>query len=396
LKRLQISTGGQMKAVVYNMPKLVRVENVEDPKIEQPTDVIIRVTSTSICGSDLHIYNGLFPQFSKLVLGHEFMGIIEEVGSDVKNFTRGDRVIVPFPIGCGSCWFCRQGLTTQCENSNPDHYGPQGDVLKQKGGGLYGYTDLYGGYKGGQAQYARALYADFNLRRVPDGLKDEQVIFLTDIFPTGWTAVDWAEPKGGETVAVFGCGPVGIMAQKSAWLRGAKQVIGVDILPYRLDIAQRVAGSEVINAAENNVIEVIRSKTDGRGADICIDAVGMEAHRTILDKAIAAVHLERGTIDVLETAVSAARRGGTLVAVGVYATSYDNFPLGQIFDKGLSFRSGQALVHRYIDDLIQLVKDEKVRLDDVITHVMPLEEAPNAYDIFNKKEDNCLKVVLKP
>lgn len=385
-----------MKAAVFKMPKTIGVEDVPDPKIEQPTDVIVKITSTAICGSDLHIYNGLFPQLGTMILGHEFMGVIEEVGSNVRKLAPGDRVIVPFPIGCGECWFCRQNLTTHCENSNPKHYGPEGGTLSEKGGALYGYTDLYGGYDGGQAQYARALFADFNLRKVPDELTDDQVLFLTDIFPTGWAAVDWAEPKGGETIAVFGCGPVGIMAQKSAWLRGAKKVIGVDILPYRLEMARTIAGSEVINADDQNPVDAIRSMTDGHGADICVDAVGMEAHRSVLDKIKAAIDLERGTIDVLETAVSAVRRGGVISVVGVYGTSYDNFPFGQIFDKGLSLRSGQVMVQRYVDELLDLVKNGKVRLDDVITHRLPLTDVKKAYDIFNSKEEDCLKIVLKP
>ncbi|MFP4091702.1 MAG: alcohol dehydrogenase catalytic domain-containing protein, partial [Cyclobacteriaceae bacterium] len=225
-----------MKALVYHKPKDVRVDTVPDPIIEDSRDAIIRVTSTAICGSDLHIYNGLIPDTQKFVVGHEFMGVVEEVGTDVKNLQIGDRVVVPFPIACGQCYFCQQAhLPTQCENSNPDFYGPDGNITNSKGGALFGYTSLYGGYDGGQAEYARVPYADFGPRKVPDELSDEQVLFLTDIFPTGYTGIDWANVKGGETVVVFGCGPVGIMAQRSAWLRGAERVIGVDILPYRLE-----------------------------------------------------------------------------------------------------------------------------------------------------------------
>ncbi len=385
-----------MKAAVFHMPKDIRVDTVEDPVLEHPRDAIVKVTSTAICGSDLHIYNGLFPQPRPLVLGHEFMGVVEDVGAEVKNLKRGDRVVVPFPISCGQCFFCTHDFPTHCENSNPEHYGPEGGILSQKGGGLFGYTDLYGGYRGGQAEYVRVPFADVGPRKVPDNFEDEQVLFLTDIFPTGWAGVSWAQMKGGETVAVFGCGPVGIMAQKAAWLQGAGRVIGIDIEPYRLEMARRTANSEVINASEQDPAEAVRAVTEGRGADVCIDAVGMEANRNFFDKAIAALHMERGTIDVLRKAVSTVRRGGVVSVLGVYGTSYDNFPFGQIFDKGVSFKTGQAPVQVYIDQLIKLVAEGKVKLDDIITHRLPLSEARHAYDIFNKKEDNCVKVVLKP
>lgn len=385
-----------MKAAVFHKPKDIRVETVIDPIIEQPTDAILKVTSTAICGSDLHIYNGLLPQLHNLILGHEFMGLIEEVGPEVRNLKKGDRVVVPFPISCGTCFFCKRGLTPHCERSNPDKYGPEGATFDQKGGGIYGYTDLYGGYHGGQAEYVRVLYADVNSRKVPEELTDEQVLFLTDILPTGWTAIAWADLKGGETVAVFGCGPVGIMAQKSAWLHGAERVIGIDILPYRLEMARKTAGSETVNADTENVVEAIRALTGGRGADVCVDAVGLEAHRTFLDKAKAMIHLERGTIDVLENAISAVRRGGTISVVGVYGTPFDNFPLGQIFDKGLTIKAGQSLVQCYVDELMDLIREGKIRADDIITHRMRLDEASEAYDIFNKKDGDCLKVVMRP
>ncbi|HUC81063.1 MAG TPA: zinc-binding dehydrogenase, partial [Flavisolibacter sp.] len=233
-------------------------------------------------------------------------------------------------------------------------------------------------------------------RKVPDGLTDEQVLFLTDIFPTGWTAVDWAELKGGETVVVFGCGPVGIMAMKSAWLRGAGRVIGVDIYPYRLAKAKAAANVEVINAAEEDAVEIIRGWTAGRGADVCIDAVGMEADRTTMEKLMNVVQMEKGTMKVLETCFDAVRRGGTVSVVGVYGSPYDNFPLYKWFDKGIKMRGGQAPVQKYIDHLMSLVADGKVVLNDIITHTVPLSEASKMYDIFNKKEDDCLKVVLKP
>lgn len=384
-----------MKALVFHHPKKVKVEQVADPILEEETDVVLKVTSTAICGSDLHIYNGFIPQLKDMVLGHEFMGIVEEVGKKVTKLKKGDRVVVPFPIACGHCFFCEHQLPGHCENSN-DNYGPEGGMLTQKGGALFGYTDLYGGYSGGQAEYVRVPYADFGPRKIDSDFKDEQVLFLTDIFPTGWSAIDWAELKGGETVAVFGCGPVGIMAQKAAWLKGAGRVIGIDILDYRLEIARKTAKSETLNLKEDNVIEVIREMTGGRGADVCVDAVGMEAGRNILEKFSNLAHLQAGTIKIIDNCVSAVRRGGIVSIVGVYATSYANFPMGQIFDKGISLRTGQAPVHRYIDQLISLVKEKKVILDDIITHVLPLDEAAHAYDIFCEKKDNCLKVVLKP
>jgi alcohol dehydrogenase len=384
-----------MKASVFHRPKKITVDNVPDPKIEKSTDIILKVTSTAICGSDLHIYNGLIPQIRPFVMGHEFMGLVEEVGKDIRHLKRGDRVVVPFPISCGHCFFCEHQLASQCENSNPN-YGPEGGLLREKGSALFGYTDLYGGYDGGQAEYARVPYANFGPRKVPDNLTDEQVLFLTDIFPTGYTGLEWAQMKGGETVAVFGCGPVGIMAMKSAWLKGASRVIGIDHLDYRLQIARKSGKAEVINFKKADPIEIIREMTGGRGVDIAIDAVGMEADRTLLAKAAQLVHLEAGTINALKMCVSAVRRGGFISVLGVYGTTYDNFPYGQIFDKGITIKGGQAMAHETIDRLLKYVVEKKVVLDDIITHTLPLDRAPEAYHIFNSKEDQCLKVILKP
>jgi S-(hydroxymethyl)glutathione dehydrogenase/alcohol dehydrogenase len=385
-----------MKALVFHHPGKVSVDNVPEPKIKHAEDVILRVTATAICGSDLHIYNGFFPQKRDMVLGHEFMGIVEEIGSNVTSLQVGDRVVVPFPIACGGCFFCQHGLPGHCENSNPEKYGPEGGLLDQKGGGLFGYTDFYGGYDGGQAEYVRVPYANFGPRKVTSDFRDEEVLFLTDILPTGYMAIDWAELQGGETVAVFGCGPVGLMAMKCAWLRGAKRVIGIDIEPYRLATAKRTANAEILNAAENDPVEAIRDLTEGRGADVCVDAVGMEANRNLLDKLSNIIHAQAGSIKGLQTAISAVRRGGVVTVVGVYGTPYDNFPLGQIFDKGITMRFGQAPVQKYIDELLTWVEQRKIRLDDIITHRLPLAQAPHAYEIFNKKEDNCVKVVMKP
>jgi S-(hydroxymethyl)glutathione dehydrogenase/alcohol dehydrogenase len=383
-----------MKALVYHKPKDVRVIDVPEPCITQPHEVILKVTSTAICGSDLHILNGYFPQLRKQVLGHEFMGVIAEVGSEVKELKVGDRVVVPFCIQGGNCWFCAHSFPTQCSETNPN-YGPEGGLILQKGAGLYGYTDLYGGYAGGQAEYVKVAFADQNARKVGD-LPDEKLLFLTDIFPTGWTAIDWAKLQPGESVAVFGCGPVGLMALKAAAYKGAGRLIAIDILPYRLDAARRLTGADTIDASRCDVAAAVRELTGGRGADVCVEAVGLEADRTLLNKLSAIIHLERGSIKVFKRAVSAVRRGGRISTMGVYATSADNFPWGQIFDKGIELRQGQAPVNNYIDELLDIVEAGEIRLDDVITHVLPLEDAAYAYKIFNKRLDNCIKVVLKP
>ncbi|UOR05516.1 glutathione-dependent formaldehyde dehydrogenase [Hymenobacter aerilatus] len=386
-----------MKALVIHGANDVRVDTVDDPKIQDGRDAIIRVTSTAICGSDLHIYDGAIPQPRPMILGHEFMGIVEEVGRGVGNLKVGDRVVVPFPIACGTCFFCNHALPGHCENSNPDHYGPEGGLLTEKGGALFGYTDLYGGYDGGQAEYVRVPYADFGPRKVPDSLSDDQVLFLTDIFPTGYSAIDWGEVKGGETVLIFGAGPVGIMAAKSAWLRGAARVFIVDVEQYRLDKAKQTANVETILwESYDGVIEQIRSVTNNRGADVCVDAVGFEANRSVLDKAKAVLNLEKGTDKVLLACMSAVRRGGIVSVVGVYSSPYDNFPIHQFFDKGITIRGGQAPAQAHIDKLLQYVIEGKVKLDDIITHRLPLSEAPHGYDIFKKKKDNCVKVVLTP
>jgi S-(hydroxymethyl)glutathione dehydrogenase / alcohol dehydrogenase len=385
-----------MKALVFHAPKDVRVETVPDPKIEEPRDIILRVTSTAICGSDLHIYNGFFPQVKPMVLGHEFMGIVEEAGPRVTRLKRGDRVVVPFPIACGHCWFCEHKLPTACEESNKKHYGPEGGVISQKGGGLFGYTDLYGGYSGGQAQYVRVPLAEYGPRKVPEALKDEEVLFLSDILPTGYTGLRWAEVRPGDTVAVWGCGPVGLMAQKMARVLGAKKVIGVDILDYRLQTARETAGSVTINAEKEDAIEAVRSMTDGRGADVVIEAVGMEAHRSLREKVSNVLHLQAGTISSLEQCISAARRGGRLSVLGVYGTTYANFPLGQLVDKGLRVQLGQAPVQTYIDELLAFIVEGRVKVDDIISHRLPLDQAARAYKVFCEKEDKCVKVVLNP
>jgi threonine dehydrogenase-like Zn-dependent dehydrogenase len=387
-----------MKAAQIHGPGSVKYDTVDDPQIKDQRDVILKVTATAICGSDLHIYSGGIPQPRPMVLGHEFMGIVEETGSGVKNLKRGDRVVVPFPIACGTCFFCNHDLPGHCENSNPDHYGPEGGILTEKGGALFGYTDLYGGYDGGQAQYVRVPYADYGPRKVPGDLSDEQVLFLTDIFPTGYTGIDWGNVQGGESVAIFGSGPVGIMAAKSAWLRGAAKVVIVDTLQYRLDKAKEAADCDTIlwEDGAKGVVEQIRSMTQNRGADVVVEAVGFEPERSLLDRAKAVINFEKGSPKVLEACMSAVRRGGTVSVLGVYPYNYDNFPIGQFFDKGIIMKGGQAPAQKHIDKLLAYVVEGKVKLNDIITHRLPLSEISHAYEIFKKREDNCVKVVLDP
>lgn len=385
-----------MKAAVFHKIGDISVDTVKDPIIEQPDDIILSITSTAICGSDLHIYDGFVPQLRDMVLGHEFMGIVEEVGPAVNRVKKGDRVVVPFTIACGHCFYCSQGFHPNCTHTNPDHYGPQGDLLDNKGGGMFGYTDLYGGYNGGQAQYVRVPKANAGPKIIPDGLSDDQVLFLTDIFPTGWSAVKWGKVKPGDSVVIFGSGPVGLMAQKAAWLHGAERVIAVDPLAYRLDKARSVNKVDTIDANDDDLMEKIYSMTNGRGADVAIDAVGMEANRTFIEKAKAVFNAEKGTAKVIELCAEAVRRSGTISVVGVYASPYDNFPIHRIFDKGLIMQFGQAQTHMYIDQCFEVVRSGKVVLDDIITHRLPLSKAAEAYDMFKNKTDDCVKVVMKP
>ncbi|AKK74555.1 dehydrogenase [Chryseobacterium gallinarum] len=386
-----------MKAAVIHSPGTITCDTVEDPGIKNPTDIILKVTSTAICGSDLHMYSGAIPQLRPMVMGHEFMGVVEETGKDITHLKVGDRVVVPFPISCGSCFFCRHDLPTACEHSNPDHYGPEGGLITEKGGALFGYTDLYGGYDGGQAQYVRVPYAHVGPRKVPENLTDEQVLFLTDIFPTGYTGVMWGNLKGGETVAIFGAGPVGSMSAKSSILHGAKKIIVIDTRQYRLNQIKNLTGCDTILWEDGKeVIQQIRDLTDGRGADLCIDAVGFEPDRNFLDRAKAVLNLEKGSIKVLEACMSSVRRGGTVSILGVYPVNYDNFKLGQIFDKGITIKAGQCNVHTIIDKLLDYVQSGQVVLDDIITHRLSLEDVAKGYDIFDKKLDDCVKVVLDP
>ncbi len=378
----------------------VRVDTVPDPTILNPRDAIIKITSTAICGSDLHLYDGFIPTMqSGDILGHEFMGEIVELGSGVKNRRIGERVVVPFTIACGSCFFCNRDLWSLCDNSVPD------GALTEKlyghvGSGLFGYSHLFGGYAGGQAEYARVPFADVGLLPIPDGLTDEQVLFLTDIFPTGYMAAENCHIQPGDTVAIWGCGPVGQFAIKSAYMLGAGKVIAIDRFPDRLKMAKEQGKAEVINYEEVDAGEALKEMTGGRGPDACIDAVGMEAHGTgidaIYDKAMQAVRMETDRPTALRQAIVACRKGGTVSIPGVYGGLLDKMPFGAAFAKGLTFKMGQTHVHKYLKPLLEHIQNGDIDPSFVITHQMKLDEAPQGYETFKHKKDNCIKIVLKP
>jgi threonine dehydrogenase-like Zn-dependent dehydrogenase len=389
-----------MRAVCWNGIQDVRVEQVPDPMILNPQDAILRVTSTAICGSDLHLYNGYIPAMKPGdILGHEFMGEVVQVGPEVKNLKIGERVIVPFPISCGKCWFCEQELWSLCDNSNPNAAAAEA-LFGFSPAGIFGYSHLMGGYAGGQAEYVRVPFADVGPYKVPEHLTDEQVLFLTDIFPTGYMAAETANIQPGDVVAVWGCGPVGLFAIKSAYLLGAERVIAIDHVPERLRMAQDDCGAEVINFIGTDVVEVLKDRTGGRGPDACIEAVGMEAHGTGLegfyDRTKQAVRLETGRPHALREAIQACRKGGTISVPGVFGGFIDKIPMGAAFNKGLTFKMGQTHVHKYLDPLMRHIQNGEIDPTFVITHTLPLEEAPHAYEIFKDKQDSCIKVVLKP
>ncbi|GAC1572205.1 MAG: zinc-dependent alcohol dehydrogenase [Candidatus Elarobacter sp.] len=388
-----------MRAVTFHGTGKISVDTHPDPTILTPYDAIVRVTSTAICGSDLHLYSGLVPTVQKGdVLGHEFMGEIVEVGSEVKRVKRGDRVLVPFTISCGSCRNCKIGKTSLCDNSNPNAW--MADLLiGYTCSGLYGYSHAFGGYPGGQAEYVRIAWADVNAFAVPESLSDEQALFLTDIFPTGYQAAEQAEIQPGDTVAIWGCGPVGWFAIQSAYLLGAERVIAIDRLADRLDRA-RALGADTIDLENEDVVETLKHTTGGRGPDRAIDCVGMEAHSHAIDgladKAKQMVKLSFDRAHVLRQAIYAVGKGGTVSVPGVYVGYVDKFPMGIVVNKGLTIRSGQTHVHTYVRPLMDRIARGDIDPTKVITHVMPLEAAADAYEMFTSKTDGCEKVVLKP
>ena len=389
-----------MKALCWFDRNDVRVETVPDPQILNPRDAIIKITSTAICGSDLHLYDGYIPTMQKGdILGHEFMGEVVEVGQEVKNLRVGERVVVPFTISCGNCFFCHRELWSLCDNSNPN--APMAEALYGfSPAGLYGYSHLTGGYAGGQAEYARVPFADVGPIKIPDGLADEQVLFLTDIFPTGYMAAEACDIQPGDTVAVWGCGPVGQFAIKSAYLLGAERVIGIDRIPERLQMAKEQGKAEVINFDEVEVIATLKEMTGGRGPDACIDCVGLEAHGAsvdaLLDRVKASMFLATDRPHVLREAIQACRKGGTVSIPGVYGGFLDKLPFGAAFNKGLTFKMGQTHMQRYLHPLLERVERGEIDPAFVITHSLPLDEAARGYDLFKQKKDNCIKVVLKP
>ena len=390
-----------MRALCWNGIHKVRVENVPDPQILNPRDAIIKITSTAICGSDLHLYDGYIPAMKKGdILGHEFMGEGVDVGKGVENLKQGDRVCVPFTIACGRCYFCQKSLWSLCDNSNPDAWIAEG-MYGFTGSGLFGYSHIYGGYAGGQAEYARVPFADVGPIKIPDGLADEQVLFISDIFPTGYMAAENCDIQPGDTIAIWGCGPVGQFAIKSAYMLGAERVIAIDYVPERLRMAQEQGRAEVINYEEDrDVIEVLKEMTGGRGPDACIDAAGMEAHGTsilsVIDEVKQKTYLSTDRPIALREAIQACRKGGTVSVPGVYGGFLDKFPFGAAFAKGLTFRMGQTHVHRYLRPLLERIERGEIDPSFVITHRLSLDDAPHGYDIFKHKEDGCIKVVLKP
>ena len=394
-----------MKAVTWHGKRDVRVDSVPDPRIEEPTDAIVRITSTCICGSDLHLYEvlGAFIDEGD-VLGHEPMGVVEEVGSEVEHIKPGDRVVIPFNISCGSCWMCERQLFSQCETTQVRD--------QEKGASLFGYTKLYGQVPGGQAEYLRVPQAHFGPIKVPEGPPDERFVFLSDVLPTAWQAVSYADPPEGGSLAVFGLGPIGQMCCRIARQRGVEHVIGIDPVPERIEMARRHGVDTLQPQDGNGVAPEVAERTGGRGADAVIDAVGMEAHGAPLAKlaqdvaqlmpdALARPMIERAGVDRLSAlydCIDSVRRGGTISISGVYGGAVDPLPMMQLFDKQVQLRMGQANVWRWVEDIMPLVTDDADPLgtEDLVTHSLPLDQAPTGYEIFQKKEDGAIKVVLQP
>ena len=389
-----------MRALCWHGAKDVRVDTVPDPKILNPRDAILKITSTAICGSDLHLYDGYIPTMEKGdILGHEFMGEVVELGSGVTNLKVGDRVVVPFPIACGNCYFCEEQQHSLCENSNPNAQMAE-KMWGHSPAGIFGYSHLTGGYAGGQAEYVRVPYADVGPVKVPDGLDDEKALFLSDILPTGYMAAENCGIKPGHVVAVWGCGPVGQFAIQSAYLLGAERVIAIDRFPERLRMARELSRAETINYEEVDVLDALKTITGGRGPDACIDAVGMEAHGVGLvgayDRVKQAMMLETERPNALREALMACRNGGVVSIPGVYGGFLDKMPIGSFMNRSLTLKTGQTHVQRYLKPLLDRVQKGEIDPSVIITHRMALEEAPQAYRMFRDKQDECVKVVLKP
>jgi len=389
-----------MKATQWMGKRKVEVREVPEPRIVNGRDVIVRVTSTAICGSDLHLFNGFVPTMEKGdILGHEFMGEVVEVGPAVQNLKVGDRVVVPFPIACGNCRSCQRGLTSLCENSNPNA-AIADRLLGHSPSGIFGYSHMLGGFAGGQAEYVRVPFADFGALKVNGALTDEQVLFLSDIFPTGYMGAEMCGIQAGDTIAVWGAGPVGQFAIASAKLLGAERVIAIDRFPYRLKMAKEKAGAtETINYEEVDVYEALMEMTAGRGPDHCIDAVGLEAHghgiQFAYDRTKQALGLQPDRAIALREAIRCCANGGTVSVVGVYGGFVDKFPMNAVVNRSLTIKAGQCHAHRYMRPLLERIEKGEIDPSFVITHVLPLEEAARGYELFLNKEDGCEKVVLK-
>jgi threonine dehydrogenase-like Zn-dependent dehydrogenase len=388
-----------MKAVCWHGTHDVRVENVAEPKILNHQDAVVKITLTAICGSDLHLYDGYIPAMQKGdILGHEFMGEVVEVGRDVRKLKKGDRVVVPFTICCGRCFYCQKGMWSLCDNTNPN--APMCEKMYgSSGAGLFGYSHIYGGFAGGQAQYARVPFADVGPIKVPEGLRDDQVLFLSDIFPTGYMAAENCNIQPDDVVAVWGCGPVGQFAIRSAYMLGAGRVIALDHVQARLEMARK-GGAEVLDFSDIDVVEKLKELTGGRGPDSCIDAVGMEAHGmaidALYDRAKQAIRLESDRPHVLRQAIQACRKGGTVSIPGVYGGWIDKFPIGAAFAKGLTFKMGQTHVPRYLQPLMERIQRGEIDPSFLITHRLHLDDAANGYRTFRYDPEECLKVVLRP
>lgn len=389
-----------MKATVYAGRNSVEVQSVPDPKILNDRDAVVRVSSTAICGSDLHLYDGYIPTVKQGdILGHEFMGEVVEVGKAVANLAVGDRVVVPFPIACGACSACDRDLYSLCENSNPNA-GMAEKLMGHSPAGLFGYSHMLGGFAGGQAEYVRVPFADVGPLKVEDDLTDDQVLFLSDILPTGYMAAEMCGIAPDDVVAVWGAGPVGLFAIASAFLLGAAQVIAIDQVPYRLELAQRM-GATPLNFAETSVLGELREMTAGRGPDHCIDAVGLEARSgstvaDAYDRVKQAVRLETERPHALREAAMSCRNGGTISVVGVYGGLMDKFPIGAVMNRSLTIRTGQCHVHRYMRPLQERIRNGDIDPTMIISHHLPLDQAPHGYEIFKHKQDSCTKVVLNP
>jgi len=388
-----------MKANCWYGKNDVRVERVPDPEIINPGDAIIKVTSTAICGSDLHLYDGYIPtMYRGDILGHEFMGEVVDIGPAVRNLSIGDRVVVPFPIACGRCFACERQEFSLCENSNPNAWMAE-KFWGHSPAGLFGYSHMLGGYAGGQAEYVRVPFADIGPFRIPDGFSDEQVLFLSDIFPTGYMAAENCDIEEGDTVAVWGCGPVGLFAIKSAFLLGATRVIGIDRFPERLRLAREQCGAETIDYEAVDVLEYLNEITGGRGPDACIDAVGMEAHghglQNAYDRVKQAMRLESDRPLALRQAMMAVRNGGRLSIPGVYGGFLDKVPFGTLMNRSVKIKTGQTHVHRYMAPLLERIANGEIDPSFIISHRMSLEDAPRGYEMFKHKQDECIKIVLK-